>query len=263
MTRRGRMPLRRVGGSVVAGVLLAGVVGFAAAQDIEPTVPKPRGFVSDYVGVVDAATRSSLDSAIGELQAKTGAEIAVVVVRTTAPLSAFDYAMKIAEAWKPGRAGKDNGIVFLVATEDREMFILTGYGVEGALPDGKVGEIRDRIVVPAFRRGDYSGGIRKATLTMAGIIAADAGVELTGVAMPSRGRDVRRELSAIELVFGLFVLLVMLVIVIRNPWLLLAVQRPRHRGGFGTGGFGGGLGGGGFGGFGGGGFGGGGAGGRW
>ncbi len=261
--------MRGFGGAFVAGMLLAGVVGLAAAQDVEPTVPDPRGFVSDYVGVVDAATQRSLDSAIGELQAKTGAEIAVVVVRTTTPLSAFDYAMKIAETWKPGAAGKDNGIVFLVATEDRAMFILTGYGVEGALPDGKVGEIRDRIVVPAFRRGDYSGGIRNATLTMARIIAADAGVELTGVATPPPGGDVRRELSAIELAFGLFVLLVMLVIVIRNPWLLLAMQgHSRRHGGFGTGGFGGGLGGGGgggggFGGFGGGGFGGGGAGGRW
>src|SRR5262249_56302611 len=108
---------------------------------------------------------------------KTGTEIAVVVVDSTAPLTAFDYAMKVAEAWKPGAKGKDNGVVFLVAVKDRQMHILTGYGVEGALPDGKVGAIRDQLVRPAFRRGDYSGGVRIATQALAGIIADGAGVQ--------------------------------------------------------------------------------------
>ena len=105
------------------------------AVAVEPTLPRPQGFVSDYVGVVDAATRRDLDVLIEELKAKTGAEIAVVVVDSMAPLTPFDYAMKIAEAWKPGTRGKDNGVVFLVAVKDREMFILTGYGGEGVLPD--------------------------------------------------------------------------------------------------------------------------------
>jgi uncharacterized protein len=88
---------------------------------------------------------------IGELQAKTGSEIAIVTGGSTQPLSAFDYAMRVAEQWKPGAKGKDNGVVFLTAIRDRELFIVTGYGIEGALPDGKVGEIRDRLVVPRFK----------------------------------------------------------------------------------------------------------------
>jgi uncharacterized protein len=238
----------------------------------DPTVPIARGFVSDYVGVLDPATVRGLEALIGELKAKTGAEIAVVVVKTTQPLNAFDYAIKIAEAWKPGDKSKDNGVVFLVAIEDRELHILTGYGVEGPLPDGRVGEIRDRLVVPAFRAGDYAGGIRAATEEMAAIIAADAGVTLTGVAVPRR-RESRPQGSAVLLAVVVLVVVVLLA--------LQSVQRvdPRFRrarrrrywshgydggfgGGFGGGGFGGG-GGGGFGGFGGGGFGGGGAGGKW
>jgi hypothetical protein len=86
---------------------------------LEPTVPRAQGFVSDYAGVVDAATRRDLDGLIAELKAKTGAEIAVVVVNSTQPLTVFDYAMKIAESWKPGARGKDNGVVFLVAIKDR------------------------------------------------------------------------------------------------------------------------------------------------
>src|SRR5262249_14120503 len=117
--------------------------GRARAATIE--VPKPLGYVSDYAGVIDAGTRQRIESLVRELKAKTGAEIAVVTVRTTAPETPFDYAMAIAEQWKPGDRQKDNGVVFLVAVDDRKVQILTGYGVEGPLPDGKVGEIRDRL----------------------------------------------------------------------------------------------------------------------
>jgi len=244
--------------AAIALLVLGGPLGGVT----EPTVPQPLGYVSDYAGVIDDGTRRALESVIGELKAKTGAEIAVVTVRSTRPLAAFDYAMKIAEAWKPGAAGKDNGVVFLAAIDDRELFILTGYGVEGPLPDGRVGSIRDRFVVPAFRRGDYSGGIRAATMELAHAIAADAGVELTGA-------DVRRSpmdtsLSPVAAI-ALFALLLGLVLFVRrHPELAkTALGDGRHRRfRHGTGGFGG-MGGGGFGGFGGGGFGGGGAGGRW
>jgi uncharacterized protein len=223
---------------------------------------------------VDVSTRTHLDALIGELKGKTGAEIAVVVVRSTQPLTAFDYAMRIAEAWKPGQAGKDNGVVFLVAIDDRALFILTGYGVEGVLPDGRVGEIRDRLVTPAFRRGDYAGGIRAATEAMAALIAADAGVELSGApAMPAGAQPLN--LSPRQTLLLLLALLFVLWLITQTGgWPFLIGGGPyRHRrggmGGFG-GGFGGGVGGfggfgggGGFGGFGGGGFGGGGAGGRW
>ena len=230
-----------------------------AASATEPTVPSPRGYVSDYAGVIDAGTVQHLDALIDELKRRTGAEIAVVVVNSTAPLTAFDYAMKIAEAWKPGAQGKDNGVVFLVAVNDRQMFILTGYGVEGVLPDGKVGELRDQLVRPAFRRGDYAGGIRAATEAMAVIIAEGAGVRLQ--AAPTAA--VRRTPPSIATGFlPLLLLIIFLILFFRFPFLPLFIG---GRGGYRGGGFGGGFGGGGggFGGFGGGSFGGGGADGDW
>ncbi len=225
----------------------------------------PRGYVSDYVGVVDAATTQHLNTLIEELKQQTGAEIAVVVVDSTAPLTAFDYAMKIAEAWKPGTKGKDNGIVFLAAIKDHQIYILTGYGVEGVLPDGKVGEIRDRLVRPAFRRGDYSAGIRQATEAMAAIIAQASGIQLHSA--PRHAAPPQPSLVAGLL--PILLVIIFLMLVFRFPLLPLFMGWPgggyRGGGGFG-GGFGGGGfsgGGGGFGGFGGGGFGGGGAGGDW
>lgn len=231
------------------------------AVAVEPTIPRAQGFVSDYVGVVDASTRHDLDALIDELKAKTGAEIAVVVVNSTEPLTAFDYAMKIAEAWRPGARGKDNGVVFLVAIKDREMFILAGYGVEGVLPDGKIGEIRDRLVKPAFRRGDYNGGIRDATEAIAQIIAAGAGVRLDAV--HGARQAARPQQTLLSALLPILVIIIFLALASRLPMGPFIFGGPGMRGGggFGGGGFGGG--GGGFGGFGGGGFGGGGAGGKW
>jgi uncharacterized protein len=231
------------------------------AEAAEPTVPAPRGYISDYVGVLDAGSVRDLDALIGDLKAKTGAEIAVVVVNSTQPLSAFDYAMKVAEAWKPGDKHLENGVVFLAALQDRQMYILTGYGVEAILPDGKVGEIRDRLVRPAFRRGDYAGGVRAATTAIATIIAAADHVQLSGqhaAAAP------RRPVGGAALIL-ILLLIIFLIFAFRFPLLPLLMG---GRGGFRSAGFGGGgFGGGGFGGsgggFGGGGFGGGGAGGDW
>jgi len=264
--------MRRLPRLTAAAMLWA---GFATASmawaDVEPTVPVAHGFVNDYAGIIDAAAEQELEALILELKAKTGSEIAVVVVKTTQPLTAFDYAIKIAEAWKPGDRKKDNGVVLLVAVDDRELYVLTGYGVEGVLPDGRVGEIRDRLIVPAFKRGDYAGGIRAGTLEMAEIIAAEAGVTLTGHAPVTRKQSTP---EGSPVLFALVLLGIIVLLYFQSSGGPTSNYRGRRRygpwgggyGGFGGGGLGGGWGGGGgggFGGFGGGGFGGGGAGGNW
>lgn len=262
---------RKTATSSVASILAATTIlatTVVAAGGVEPTLPRPKGYVSDYVGVLDRDTQLRLENLISELDRKTGAQIAVIVVRSTKPLTAFDYAMKIAEAWRPGDRRKDNGVVFLVATDDREMFILTGYGVEHILPDGKVGEIRDRLILPHFRRGDYAQGIWFGTLEIARIIARDAGVSLTSAAPDAGPAPAPAQPHAPRPLTWLDVVVILLVLV---TLLAMATRFERfrggrrwyyggYRGGFGGGGF---RGGGGFGGFGGGGFGGGGAGGRW
>jgi uncharacterized protein len=271
--------LRRSTGALLAIALLCGLVADARSEPKAPAIPpKPAGYVADLANVIDPATRTKIERLVTELQQKTGSEIAVVTVPTTAPEDVFDYAMQIAERWKPGAKGKDNGVVFLVSVDDRKLQILTGYGVEGPLPDGRVGEIRDRVLRPAFRANQYSQGILAATQELAALIAADAGVTLEGAPRPPP----RRERGPGKL--GLFVIVVLLVLFFAfgggtryrggrrrgmggfaGPVILgggLGGFGSR-RGGFGGGGFGGGLGGGGFGGFGGGSFGGGGAGGDW
>ena len=131
--RRAIATAERVDASVVLALVAAALVATAAviaaasaAHAAPAPAPTPLGYVSDYAHVIDAATAAALTARIDELKRKTGAEIAVVTVPTTKPDTAFDYAMRLAEAWKPGAAGKDNGVVFLVSVADRDLFILTG-----------------------------------------------------------------------------------------------------------------------------------------
>jgi len=234
----------------------------------EVQIPPPRGLVSDFAGALSESTRQQLTSMLEELKQKSGAEIAIITVNSTQPLSAFDYAMKVAETWKPGAKGKDNGVVFLVATQDRKMFIATGYGVEGVLPDGKVGAIQDEYILPAFKKGDYDQGILEGARVMASLLAQEYGTTLTGVPVRpvTTWKKVAGELD-FESIFLLgFVFFALLLSAFTGT------GRSRYSrfgnpyyGGRSSRGFGGGFGGGsgGFGGFGGGGFGGGGAGRSW
>jgi uncharacterized protein len=250
--------------ALAAATLVA--LRLASAASSEPTLPAPRGFVTDAADVIGSATRARLTALLEELRAKTGAEIAVVTVETTAPLDDFTYAMRLAEAWKPGRKKDDTGVVFLVAVQDRKLRVLVGYGLEGNLPDGLVGEIQDREVVPAFRAGRLEEGVWRGVAALATRIAAARGVTLEG-APPVVERPSPPQIPAWVVLLTLLVFLTLMLYPARRA------ARARRRGfgwhggfgGFGGGGFGGGYsgGGGGFGGFGGGRFGGGGAGRSW
>src|SRR5262245_16863899 len=263
--------MRSLGRLLLTSLCACLLIAYPVSGD-EVRIPPSQGFVSDFAGVVSASIRRQLTDLLQELKEKTGAEIAVVTVDTTQPLSTFDYAMKIFDAWKPGTKGQDNGVVFLVAVKDRKMFIVTGYGVEGVLPDGKVGAIQDAYIIPAFKREEYARGILEGTRVIASVIAQEHGATLTGVpvyTIDSRGSKVDKLNPALVLLFAFIFLAVLLAS-------FTGTRRSRYTrfgggrgygggygGGFGGGGFGGGGfggGGGGFGGFGGGGSGGGGAG---
>jgi len=232
-----------------------------AARAAEPPVPVPQGYVTDLAHVIGPDVRARIERLNEELRDKTGAEIAVVAVDTTAPLDDFTYAMRIADAWKPGRKREDTGVVFLVATRDRKLRILVGYGLEGILPDGLVGEIEDREVVPAFRAGRIDDGVWRGVAALATRIADARGVVLTGTPRPRAPAPAPLPGWVLLLIILAFAALV----------LYQASTGPARfrRSGFYPvgpfGGFGGGFGGGGggFGGFGGGSFGGGGAGRSW
>lgn len=167
-----KFPLRLAGSLL----LLCFLYGLALAQEI----PQPINYVSDYAGIIDDVTEAKLNALLKELEEKTTAEVAVLTVRSTKPLNDFDYSIRVFNQWKIGEEAEDNGLLFLVVSDDRRARITTGYGLEGILPDGKVGEILDKYVIPYFKEGDYSEAIYQGSWKVAYIVAEDAGVELTG-----------------------------------------------------------------------------------
>ena len=192
------------------------------AQEIK--IPAPINFVSDYANVIDDQIEAKLNDLLKELKDKTTAEVAVLTVKSTKPADIFDYGMKVTEQWGiRGSKLKDNGLLFLVASEDRELVMLTGYGLEGILPDVKLGEIRDRYVIPAFRENNYSEGIYKGTWVIAAIIAKDAAVELTGT--PAFVNEKPSGLS-----FQALVMLIVVLVIVSSLWNMRARRYgPRRR----------------------------------
>ena len=230
---RGRRRVRVA--AVAAAVLLLFAAASAAAA--ETPIPASRGFVTDDAGAM-GEWAAKTETLCREIERKTTAEVAVLTVRGIAPLAPQQYAQEVFDRWKIGKKGKDNGILVLVAVGDRKMWIATGYGVEGILPDGKVGEIRDRIMAPAFRQGQYGEGIYLGVAAIGQLLGAESGAPVE-----KRKRDARALLPPLLIV--LFVGFLVLRSLFAGPF-------GGYRGG-----------GGGFGGFGGGSSGGGGAGGGW
>jgi uncharacterized protein len=141
-------------------------------------VPNPQqqygGWVTDMANILSPETENQLNRMISELEATTGAEIAVVTVPTTAPSSnPKAFTTELFNHWGIGKAGTDNGVLFLTAVEERRVEVETGYGVEGVLPDAKVGNILKTQVTPRFREGDFEGGILAGTQGLIEAIAAD------------------------------------------------------------------------------------------
>lgn len=276
------MSLRALAGAALVASYLAlcAAVTTAQTQDstlAEPTIPAPVGYVNDRAGVLDDPTRAKLESFLDQVQKKTGAEFALLVVHTTAPLTPSEYKVKVFDQWKLGKKGKDNGLLMLVALEEREVRFETGYGLEGVLPDGFQSRVFRDDMAPLFRTGDFAGGIQAGVLRCAAKIAADAGVTLEWDGRELRYTSARR-VPPLGPAMVLFIV-ILVIVLSRFGGGGFGGRRGGMMGpfwgGFGGGlggfggGFGGGLGGGGFGGggsfggFGGGMSGGGGGGGKW
>jgi len=130
-------------------------------------------WVSDMAAVLDSPTKQRLNTMITWLEQNTTAEIAVVTVRSTEGSPPKEFATELFHRWGIGKADQDNGVLILLDMESRRLEVETGYGVEGLLPDGKVGAILDAQVIPRFKQGDIGGGLLAGVEAMAEIIAGE------------------------------------------------------------------------------------------
>ena len=129
--------------------------------------PKPDRYFNDYAGVVDRATASELNEQLAQFERDTSTQIVVAIYRTMqSESSVADYTQRIAQTWGVGQKGRNNGAVLFVFVENRQMFIQTGYGVEGALPDATCFDITHNVIAPLFKKGDYAGGLKAGVTAM-------------------------------------------------------------------------------------------------
>jgi uncharacterized protein len=177
----------------------------SAAVGAEPitSIPNPRTrdgtWVTDVPGALRADTIARLNSTIGAFERSSGAEMAVVVIRSLDGLSIEEAAVKLFKLWGIGKKGRDNGLLLLWSTGDRRVRVEVGYGLEGVLPDGKVGRILDAYVMPRFRSGQFDEGL------LAGVdallsVARNEQMELPS---PRSGSYERRSTGIIAAIIGL------------------------------------------------------------
>jgi uncharacterized protein len=248
--------------------LLAFVAAGVGAAEVIP--PPPQAHFNDYASLVSPSVAGALDRKLAQFERDTSNQVVVAIFpEMESDSSVEDYTVRVAQSWHAGIKGRDNGAVLFIFAKSHKVYLQVGYGLEGTLTDALSKRIIENEITPAFRRGDYDGGV---TAGVAAILAA------TRHEYHGTGRTVaQRTGSGFPPVLFLFFVVASLVIMAisrRNA----SVYGSRGRSGFGSGlltgmflggGFGGGGGGGGFGGGGGGfsggggGFGGGGAGGSW
>lgn len=143
-------------------LVAAAVLSFVSAYADEVQFPALTGPVVDTVNLLTAEQRNLLSQKSVSFQSAKGSQIAICIVATTSPLPIEDYGIKLAERWKIGRGGIGDGIIIVVAKNDRKMRIEVGRGLEHAVTDLRAGRIIDRVMAPEFRKGDFYAGLNSA-----------------------------------------------------------------------------------------------------
>ncbi|HEX3127644.1 MAG TPA: TPM domain-containing protein [Thermoanaerobaculia bacterium] len=144
-------------------------------------VPFLSGRVNDLANLIPADARQRIEQKLAAFEQQTGAQVAVLTIPSLEGEPIEDFSLRVAEAWKLGQKGKDNGVLFLIAQQDRRMRIEVGYGLEGDLTDLETNQIMDNVVAPYFRNGDFGGGIEH------GVDAILAKLQGQEVAAPDTG----------------------------------------------------------------------------
>jgi uncharacterized protein len=136
----------------------------------EVAIPPLAHRVTDLTGTLTTEDQAALESRLAAVEQNKGSQIAILMVPTTQPETIEQYAIRVVESWKLGRKGVDDGVLVLLAKEDRKSRIEVGYGLEGALPDAVAKRITTDIMRPYFRQGDFYGGLTAGVNAIAGVI---------------------------------------------------------------------------------------------
>lgn len=156
-------------------------------------VPYLSGRVNDYAEVLSSQTRSSVSEKLLMHEKKTGNQVVVLTISTLEGESIEEYADRVFQFWKLGQKGKDNGVLLIIATQDRRMRIEVGYGLEPVLTDLISGRIIRNIIAPRFKAGDYDGGVEAGVSAILQVLETGASVDMKEeVPQARRSFDIQR-----------------------------------------------------------------------
>lgn len=139
----------------------------------EVVVPQLTQRVTDLTGTLDAQQQQALESRLAQLEQQQGSQVAILIVPTTAPEAIEQYSIRVVDQWQLGREDVDDGILILVAKNDRKVRVEVGYGLEGTIPDAIANRIIDQTIVPYFKQGDFHGGLAAAVEQLSQLIAGE------------------------------------------------------------------------------------------
>ena len=168
-------------------LLLLALCAVPAWAQVPSKIPAFDSPVVDTTGTLDAATRQQLEQQALALQQRKGSQLQVLMIPSTQPEDIEAYALRAFESFKLGRKGVDDGVLLVVAKDDRKVRIEVGYGLEGAIPDIAAGRVIQEYMVPKFRQGDYAGGVVDATSQLVRLVDGEPLPE--PVASNPTGRD--------------------------------------------------------------------------
>ncbi|MGB8331806.1 MAG: TPM domain-containing protein, partial [Polyangiales bacterium] len=187
-------------------------------------VPNLSGRVNDYADLISPAAEARIDESLGKLERDEGAQIVVLTIDGLQGESLEEFSLRVAETWKLGRAGQDDGALLIIAKDDRQMRLEVGYGLEPVLSDVVSKRILDQVVRPRFRAGDFDGGVERAVEVIDGLIRG------TSTLAPPSPNELSDELP--PRIFGalwlLFLVPFVLVLIGTNPfqWFLYLFLVP-------------------------------------
>ncbi len=243
---------KRLAWLVLVGYVLLAAIAWAQPQI--PPAPTQSIYVQDYAGVIDSETKSKINSLGSKLAAKTKAQIVVVTVKSLEGVPVETYALEILRKWGIGDKQLNNGVLLLIAVNDRQSRIEVGYGLEGALNDAKTGAIQDSYMIPYFTANDYNKGIWNGYQALVSIAAKEYNQDINTDAKPAKAHSANNQSwydslpwwAQLALVAGVLALFIIDWLFLGGSITYLILSLLRFRGGgSGGGGFGGGSGGGG------------------
>lgn len=188
----------------------------------QQAIPSLEARVTDLTTTLSSHQRTALEAELEAFEKEKGSQVVVLIIPTTDPETISSYGIRVAEQWKIGRSGVDDGVILIVAKDDRKVRIEVGYGLEGAIPDVYAKRIIENIIIPNFRQGDFYNGIEDGVGAIKGLIAGEELPEVTQ-APPSTGGMKHESLFMTIIILMVIVLSVLKAFIKKSKYKWVAI----------------------------------------